>query len=269
MQNLVKTSLLGVGITNENKENILEYIIAQAKKGQDKCMIVTPNPEMVVYAQRHPDFAKILNEAEVALCDGVGLFLASKIMARPIKERITGVDLVKSLCENSVKNGLSIGFLGGRQNVAEEASKCLKQLYPDLKVVFVAEEWPSRERRGRSYELGGKNKKEEIIPHTSTPSLQLVPQRKIDILFVAFGAPKQEEWIAANLDTIPVTVAMGVGGAFDYLSGRVPRAPRPIRTMGMEWLYRLVRQPWRWRRQLALLSFVGLVVKDRVVRKVS
>ncbi len=90
---------------------------------------------------------------------------------------------------------------------------------------------------------------------------------RIDILFVAFGFPKQEEWIAKNLASLPVIAAMGVGGAFDYLSGEVVRAPRFIRRIGFEWLFRLVKQPWRLKRQKALLVFIWLVVRQRLSRK--
>lgn len=260
MQRPVKKILFNTGVTSDTTNNVLEYVVAQAKKPDKKCMIVTPNPEMIVYADSHPDFRDILNKADLALCDGVGLLLASKIVGKPIKERITGVDFVKNLCEKSVENGLSIGFLGGRQNVAEETSKCLRQMYPGLKVVFAAEEWSEGAAKLQSGKAAKTQNNAATLPLGKSAF-------HIDILFVAFGFPKQEEWIAKHLPDIPVTVAMGVGGAFDYLSGRVPRAPRLIRAMGMEWLYRLVRQPWRWKRQLALIKFIGLAIRQ--ARKVQ
>lgn len=230
----MKKNILGIGITDASRKEILEYIVQTIQKSTQPYYIVTPNPEMIVLSHKNSDFRIALNTAKIALNDGVGVSIAAQLMGRPLKERFTGVDLVETLCEAVVDWPITVGFLGGGYGVAEMASKCLVKKYPGLKVGFVGQEWPSS--RGPA----------------------------VDILFVAFGAPKQELWMAEHVGKIPVKVMVGVGGAFDYISGKVPRAPKVVRSLGMEWLFRLVIQPWRIKRQLALVEFVGMVVKEKL-----
>jgi N-acetylglucosaminyldiphosphoundecaprenol N-acetyl-beta-D-mannosaminyltransferase len=240
---LKKNYVLGVGVTCDREDDILEYILWSLKSRTEKYFIVTPNPEIVVYANSHVKYKKILNEARIALPDGVGVFLASGILGHRLKERITGVDFMEEICKRSVDQPIKVGFLGGGPGVAKRAADCLKKKYPWIKVVFKGEEWRMRDIMDHR----GKGQEEE----------------EMDILFVAFGAPKQEEWIYEHLEKLPVKVAMGVGGAFDYVSGNVRRAPFMIRAVGFEWLFRLVMQSWRWRRQLALPKFVWMVLRER------
>lgn len=230
-----QVKILNVSITNEKKDKVLEYLFDRLLKPHEKTFITTPNPEMLVYASKHLDYQDKLNSAVIALPDGVGLSIAGQLLSRPIKERITGVDFIRELCEISREKPLSMGFLGGWQGVAEEAVKRLQQSYPWIKVVFVGED-------------------EQKLRSSNTT---------IDILFVAYGVPKQEEWISENLPKLPIKAAIGVGGAFDFLSGRVRRAPSWMRKLGLEWLFRLIVQPWRFKRQLALFTFIRLVLKEK------
>jgi N-acetylglucosaminyldiphosphoundecaprenol N-acetyl-beta-D-mannosaminyltransferase len=228
-------SILGVTLTNTTESEILEYVFETLIQPRRKAYIVTPNPEMVTYAATHPDFKTILNKAEIALPDGVGLLIAGQLLGKPLQQRITGVDCMQNLCKESVRKTVRIGLLGGKSGVAEKAADRLRKMYPGITIVFAAAEW------------------EDNVP-------------TIDLLFVALGHPKQEQWMSENLAHIPVTVAMGVGGAFDYLSGDVIRAPQFVRMVGLEWLFRLIRQPWRLKRQVALLKFGLLVMKERTRR---
>ena len=148
-----------------------------------------------------------------------------------------------------------MGFLGGKDGVAEKTAECLQKKYPGLRVNFAGSEWPNEMKDEK-----GELKNREKTSHLSF----LISHLSIDILFVAFGVPKQEFWISDNLEKIPVKIAIGVGGAFDYISGRVKRAPEWIQNIGLEWLYRLIREPWRLKRQLALLEFIRLVIKEKV-----
>ena len=253
--------ILGVSISNQPKRNILEYIFERLKTSQEKTFIITPNPEMLVYAQKHSDYKDKLNSADIALADGIGLSIAARLMAKPIHERITGVDFIEELCKASREKPLSIGFLGGKVGVAEHAAQCLKQKYPWIDVVYASHEW---NQQGFKYGKEASNKQLESIEKGNIIlAKSQTPVTTIDILFVAFGVPKQEEWISENLPNIPVKAAMGVGGALDFLSGNVRRAPRWMRKMGLEWFFRLVIQPWRWKRQLALIEFIGLVLQQR------
>ena len=228
--------ILNVTVTNETEEKVLEYLFERLKKGKEKTFIITPNPEMLVYATKHLDYQDKLNSADIAIPDGAGLFFASGFLGRPLQERITGVDFLERLCKEAAEKPISMGFLGGKDGIAKLAAECLRNKYPWITIVFADSQWP-----------------EDKKFHTDS----------IDMLFVAYGVPKQEEWIYEHLPSLPVKAAMGVGGAFDYLSGTVHRAPYIVRLLGLEWLFRLLIQPWRWRRQLALLEFIALVFKQR------
>lgn len=266
-KNLPSIKILGTDITTASESEVLEYIFKRLEKPTEKFYIVTPNPEILMLAARSKGFQYVLNSATLSLPDGIGVAVAGRILKKQIIGRITGTDLMEKICAVASKRPISIGFLGGSSGVAEKASECLREKYPGLRVVFVGEKWKN--------EVWG-----PVSPHphsSSSPRASLglqvdnggfpveLPLTKphIDILFVAFGAPKQEEWIAKNLPNIDVTVAMGVGGAFDYVSGKVRRAPKVLRSMGMEWAFRLIRQPWRIRRQLALPQFAYAVLKER------
>lgn len=262
---LNKINILGAGITNESEKKILEEVLNLLQKGR-KFTIATPNPEILVYAKKHKPYQNILNSAEISLPDGVGLLMAAKLQGKPLKSRVTGVDFIENLCKFTEEKPVSMGFLGGRPNVAEGAVECLKKKYPWIKVVFVGSEWNESYLGQAADRRVNSGNQESRMPNKSNRTYRThgsdAPSEQIDILFVAFGAPKQEEWIASNLERLPVTAAMGVGGAFDYLSGKVVRAPKAVRSMGLEWLFRLIRQPWRWKRQLALFEFVVLILKD-------
>lgn len=258
---LPSIKILGTKITTSPKKDILEYIIKCIEKKTKKIYIVTPNPEILVYATRSSSFQKTLNNATVSLADGVGITLSGSILKKSRFTRITGVDFMETLCTESAKRAFSIGLLGGKQGVAKRTAECLQKKYPKLIVSFVGEEWPAKMVDGKWLMVNNSSStgdSSSTINHQSS----IIPH--IDILFVAFGFPKQEEWIAKNLDSLPVTVAMGVGGAFDYISGRVPRAPELVRRLGFEWAFRLTIQPWRIKRQMALPVFVYKVLQEKL-----
>ena len=299
-----KTELLKINISNVNYRDALEEIKKWLKEGGKKRYIVTPNPEIIIAAQRDRLLSKILNNADLALPDGIGLLWASRIMGKPLKERVTGVDFMEKLCKLAAEEGLNVGLIGGKKQVAVKAAECLKKRYPKLKVVLAQEEWEKEESEGSAFSpaskdlrsiLGSKIAMESgsrsrvasscaemrdieslplrVIPSRAQADLNHIPytiyHTPVDILFVAFGAPKQEIWISQNLANLPVKVAMGVGGAFDYFAGVVPRAPRWMRSLGLEWLFRLVRQPWRIERQFALVRFISLVLKEKFFKSTT
>lgn len=239
MDKLSSVKILDVNITTDSEGKILEYIDNILKNGLKKAYIVTPNPEILMYSRSHPAFRNILNEADVALPDGVGVSIAGYLTGKGHIPRIAGVDLMEKLCARLAKSPYSTGFYGAQRGVAEETAECLQKKYSGLKVSYASHVWNQEELKGK----------------------------KIDVLFVAMGCPAQEEWIHTNLKEIPVTLAMAVGGSFDFISGNVPRAPHFLRTVGLEWLFRLVRQPWRWRRQLALVSFSLRILEDAFKRR--
>jgi len=238
----VKRDILGVQVSSVSFDEVLKYVAGKVKTTSEKIFIITPNPEIIMYASTHPAYKKILNSADLALCDGVGVLVAGMLLKRPFKERIAGVDMMEKLCEMSVKNVMNIGLFGAGLGVAERAAKCLREKYPGIEIAFAVSELDELMSKSSKEKKSNNNDLKKIIP-------------SVDLLFVALGFPKQEEWISENLSHLPVRVAMGVGGAFDYISGDVKRAPFILRAVGLEWLYRLVIQPHRWRRQMALPHF--------------
>lgn len=287
-----KKNILGVGITNASRKEILEYIIKNLENFKKKLFFVTPNPEFLVLASKNPTFKNVLNRANLASADGIGVIIAAKFLGKPLKGRFTGVDLVENLCKQVAVKPITVGFLGGWPGVAERTAECLRKKYPGLKVSFAGEEWPndlntrqprvsddSRLQKSENQSLNSASLSKSRLPSDAQPTfsssksgltrdnnltMKQFNNETIDILFVAFGAPKQEFWISEYLEKIPVKIAIGVGGAFDYISGKTPRAPLFLQNIGLEWLFRLIMQPWRIKRQLSLLQFIWLVIKEKL-----
>ncbi len=234
MNDLKKNLLLGVGLTNASEVEILEYIYIGLQKSDEKYYIVTPNPELLVIANKDKDYKTILNNAKLALADSIGVMWGAGFVGRPLKQRITGVDFTESLCNYVSKRPITVSFLGGGPKIAELTAECLVKKYPRLKVSWISKEYDTS-----------------------------LKDKKTDILFVAFGSPKQEIWISKNLNNINARVIMGVGGAFDFIAGNVKRSPKILRNLGLEWLFRLFVQPWRVRRQISLIKFIFLVFKEK------
>lgn len=242
----MKVNILGVQIDNLKKLEVLEMVERFLSDGAQH-YIVTPNPEMVVAAQKDEYFLGILNKAGLSVPDGFGLILASRYLRHPIPERIHGVDLMIDLCRMAEQKNCSVFLLAKKEGLAssEETAAALKKFYPGLAI------------------SGG----ELEISNFQSSALKIIEEinlKKPDILFVALGAGRQEKFIAENLNKMPsVKIAMGIGGAFDFISGKIKRAPRWMRKIGLEWLWRLFMQPWRWKRILtATIKFSWLIIKN-------
>jgi N-acetylglucosaminyldiphosphoundecaprenol N-acetyl-beta-D-mannosaminyltransferase len=237
--------LLGVWIDNINYDQALAIIAGFVENGEPH-QVVTVNPEFIVAAQSDEDFRRILNTSSLALPDGIGLLWAARFLGHPLQERVTGTDTVQRVAALAAQKGYSLFLLGAAPGVAVETAATLCEMYLGLRIAGTHAGSPTPEE-------------EDEIVH-------LIQRAKPDILFVAYGAPQQDKWIARNLERLGVPVAMGVGGAFDFISGRARRAPRWVQRVGLEWLHRLLHQPWRWRRMLALPKFVWLVVWERLTK---
>jgi len=212
-------------LTNAQTLSLIEQFIASGQPHQ----LVTVNPEFVVAAQSDDEFRHIINNAALALADGVGLLLAARFLkTTPLPERVPGSDLVVRLAELSQRRGYRIYFLGAGAGVAQKAIENLKKIYPDLQVA--------------GYYAGSP------APEENEAIIRRISPTRPDILLVAYGAPKQDKWIARNLDRLQIPVCLGVGGSFDFLAGTARRAPLWIQKLGLEWLHRLAIQPWRWKR---------------------
>lgn len=250
-------------IENVSFNEALEYLSKKAEKRKGKTFVVTINPEIIMFAVNDLEYERVLKSANLALTDGVGVLWAGKMFGKNFKGRVHGVDLVESLCREVSEKPITVGFLGGYGNVAQKASERLVKKYPGLRVVFASSEYSDdTQRTGLSDAQSIRNSEDPNLRHTDSPSFLSFP--KTDILFVAFGSPKQEKWIYENLPKIDVKVAIGVGGAFDFISGKVRRAPVWVRSLGLEWLFRLIIQPWRIKRQFALVRFVFKVTQEKL-----
>jgi N-acetylglucosaminyldiphosphoundecaprenol N-acetyl-beta-D-mannosaminyltransferase len=197
--------------------------------------IATVNPEFVMAARRDPEFRAIINNAALAIPDGVGLLWAGRLLGQPLRERVTGSDGVPRIAERAAVKGWRLFLLGAAPGVAEETARRLVVRYPGLKIVGTYAGSPAVEEE--------------------TAIVDLVRRARPDVLFVAYGHPRQDRWIARNLARLGVPVCMGVGGAFDFIVGVQSRAPAWMRRIGLEHFYRLLRQPWRWRRQVDVYHF--------------
>lgn len=238
---------LGIKVDEVSKEQALQKAVEFLNSsGQHK--IFTPNPEIIVKAQKDEYFKKVLNSGDLNLCDGVGLQIFAKI-----KTRVPGIDFMLEVCKLAMEQGRGVYLLGsGSDEVVGGAFEELEKRYPNLKI-------------------SGYNKGPEIDERSvckfDGPIFDQISQSGAQILFVAFGMGKQEKWIYENLHKIPnVKIAMGVGGAFDFISGKVKRAPLFLRRLGLEWVYRLVQEPRRIGRIFnATAKFTYLVLKSKIV----
>lgn len=241
----------------------LEYIVENAQIDDKKTFMATINPEIIMLAREDQEYENVLKSADLALADGIGVVWAAKLFGKSFKGRVHGSDLVEKVCEEVSKQPITVGFLGGKENVAKRTAECLQKKYPGLRVAFATEEWPGLEVREVSRVSKVSDGERDKYPFDTPGTFGTSDTPRANILFVAFGPPKQEKWIYENLPNIDVRVAIGVGGAFDFISGRVRRAPVWVRNIGLEWLFRLIIQPWRIKRQLALPKFVILVLIER------
>ncbi len=260
----------GVGILSLGSEEVLENINKYLKnwswqtekneKYEKKPLkIFTPNPEIIILTKKDKKFKEIVNSAQINVPDGQGLIWASKFLKKPLPVRISGTDLAEKLVKLAAENGFSIGLIGGGPGVALKALECLQKKFPGVK--GWAEAGPDVKVTDYQIEITNNYDIDQLV--------KKLEETKTQILFVGLGAPKQEyfidklQYLCSNIQ-FPL-ILMAVGGAFDYWSGKVPRAPRWIQNLGFEWLYRLVRQPWRVRRQLALLEFTRLILKEKFI----
>jgi N-acetylglucosaminyldiphosphoundecaprenol N-acetyl-beta-D-mannosaminyltransferase len=232
-------AFLGVRVDDVTIEEALSIIAGFVEEGRPR-QVATVNPEFVMAAQRNPEFKSVLNAADLCVPDGVGIEWASWLLRHPLRGRVPGVDLVWRLAGLAAEHGWSIFLLGGFHGVGRKTAERLRQHYPGLRVAGAYEGHPQDDL-----------------------AIERVRAVGPDILLVAYGAPAQDLWIARHKDALRVPVSIGVGGSFDFIAGRARRAPVWLRRLGLEWLHRLAKEPWRWRRMLALPRFAILVLRQR------
>lgn len=241
-----KETIFGIDICLKT-ENQLIGLIEQDIKNNRQVTIVSINPEKVMHAKRDYKFFDMITQATYRPVDGIGIKIASMINGGDVRGRVTGIDLFESLVNNARVNNRKVGLLGAGEGVAKLTKERLCQKLSGLEVNLV------------------KNGFNDMYDNEIL--LGDINASKIDYLFVGLGSPKQEQWIFKNKDRLNVKVIQGVGGGIDIFSGNVKRAPNLIRKFGLEWLYRLLREPHRTKRQLKLFIFLFDVIKRKLSRK--
>lgn len=241
-------TIMNVRFNNVSMDEAVDFVLRNTDQGY----ICTPNPEMLLECENNPKFLKILNASQLNIPDGIGILwaatqiqnksskikaltelpfiaLAPKRFQNPLKQRVTGTDLVQEICKKAAHTHLRIFFLGAKPGIAENAAEKLEKKYHGLKICGTYAGSPAQEDF-------------ETIK-------ELIDKQQPDILFVAYGAPKQEIWIQQNLHKFPsVKKAIGIGGAFDFIAGKRKRAPKLMQKFGLEWLFRLAQEPSRIKR---------------------
>ena len=255
----IKLFQVGIDQVNNQKtiQKIEEFIISKKPH-----QIVTPDTLAVLRARKDPEYHAILKSADLVTPDGAGILWAATTLNYPLPERVTGIDIIHNICRLAAKKGYSLYLLGSYPGVANEAALNLTKKYPGIKIAGTQHGYFSCENSQNREDIKNGNsvmdkKEEEIITE--------IRENRPDILLVGMGVPKQEKWINKNLEKLDVPVCIGVGGSFDVLSGRIPRAPLWMQRHGMEWIYRSIKQPNRAFRVLALFYFIWLVIVGKIV----
>lgn len=226
--------IMGVLIDRTRRDQVIAHVDMFVQSGRPH-QIVTVNVDFLNIAHRDPSFVQLLNDAALSVPDGMPLVWVSQIVGRRLPERITGTDLLCDCAELAARKGYRLFLLGAAPGVADEAADLLSQRYPGLEVVGTYS----------PPECG------EFTSQENAKIVELVRAARPEMLFVALGTPKQEKWIYQNLQDLGVPVCIGVGGVFNFITGRIPRAPQPLQRAGLEWLFRLLLEPRRlWRRYL-------------------
>ena len=233
-----KINILGVNVDNVTMESALSKVLSFLEEDSPHA-VFTPNSEIIMAAYKDAEFLNELNDASLIIPDGIGVVHASRILKAPLPERVAGFDLASNLIKKLSGGEKSFYFFGGKPGIAEKAKENLLKEYPALNICGMSDGYFDDE-------------KEKLI-------IEDIKEKKPDVLFVCLGAPKQEKWINKYKHELGTKVIMGIGGSLDVFAGNVERAPEFYRNHGIEWLYRLIKQPSRFGRMLALPKF-GLTV---------
>ncbi len=240
-------NILGVNVSQVNMDEAV-CAASQFLETDGLSMIFTPNSEIILYASNNPDYCEVINKADMIVPDGIGVVYGAKILGEKLEERVAGYDLVVNLFSVMAKKGQSVYLLGAKPGIAETAAENLINKYPGLKIAGTHNGYFKEEDD------------EDVI--------EKINETNPDFLMVCIGFPKQENWIYKYKDKINARLAIGAGGCIDVFAGNVQRAPEFYCNHGIEWLYRLLKQPSRFVRMLALPKFgLKVLFKGRKYQK--
>jgi N-acetylglucosaminyldiphosphoundecaprenol N-acetyl-beta-D-mannosaminyltransferase len=238
--------VLGVPVDIIDMSSALNYIDNRVKQNSTGNYILAINPEKVNVLQKNPFLKRTFDNASLLLPDGIGIVLATRMLYGKKIPRVPGADLMQNLCKEASFHGYRVYIYGSKEEVNKKAVDKLIDTYPGIKIV------------GRCNGYLDKNKMDELINE--------INNSLADILFISLGSPKQEIWIQEYLPRLKVKICQGIGGTLDTIAGDVKRAPVFFRKAGLEWFYRLLMEPKRFRRQLVLPVFAAKVLKEKLVK---
>ncbi len=234
-------NVLGVNISKLTQKETLT-LINEAVRDREKKFIATANPEIIVYANKDEQYMDVLQKADLITPDGIGVVKGVRILGEHIPERVAGFDLFMDILKVANENKYSIYMLGAKDTTLNKAVGVINEKYPNVQLA------------GSHHGFFGDDDQSII---------DTIKHEQPDFIFIALGFPRQEKWIAKNIHHFNKGVFMGLGGSFDVLSGEIQRAPKFWRRLNLEWLYRLVSQPTRWKRMLSLPKFILKLIKTR------
>lgn len=232
-----KENYFGVSVSSYDYEGIIDDIRHRMEEGENSTIIAV-NPEKVMAAEENPELMELINAATYQIPDGIGIILASKLKRGSIRSRVTGVDMMARLLKFAAEEGHRVFMYGAKPEVVTQAAENIQKKYPAITIAGT--------------QHGYEQDQSKVVAK--------INESKADILFVAMGSPRQELWIREHMDGLHAKVFQGVGGSFDVFAGHVQRAPKVYRDMGLEWFYRLMKEPQRFKRQLALPKFLAKVL---------
>lgn len=234
----MKENFLGIDVCDYDYDQLTSLLMQDIEQ-RKKSFIVAINPEKIMKAQEDEELKKLLNRADYQIPDGIGVIIASKLKGGRIRNRVTGIDMMLKLCQTAAEKGKRIFLYGGKPGVADAAKCELEKQFPGIQIVGT---------------LHGYEKDEQVV-------IETINKHQPEIIFVALGSPAQEYWIVNHMNKVSPYVFQGVGGSYDVISGNLKRAPKAFQSLGLEWLYRLMKEPWRWRRQMILPLFLLKTLK--------
>lgn len=238
-----KIDILGIPVADTTKSEFVDHVEDEMQRTKKPICIVTANPEIIMLAKENKSYEEYLLHSNYVVADGIGVVIGSKMLGTPLKERIPGYELVHDFLRTAKAEQNRFFFYGGKPGIAEQAAKRVKSLYPHINIVGIADGY------------GNDGSGDEVAEKAAVVNP--------DFIFVALGAPKQEEWIAKHQHQFTNTVMMGVGGSLDVLSGNVKRAPNIFIKLNLEWFHRLITQPTRFKRMLKIPLFLIKVMKSK------
>ncbi|WP_100333179.1 WecB/TagA/CpsF family glycosyltransferase [Bacillus alkalisoli] len=239
---MIKTvSIIGFNFVNSTMKELLQLLDDRISTNT-KTFIVTANPEIVTYANSNKEYKSLINDAHFIIPDGVGIIWAAKILGNPLVQRLPGFELMEELLKLSNDRKYSIYFLGTKPNLIDKAVENINTKYPKIKIV--------------GFHHGYFDSKNSNIADD-------IARLEPDIVFVGTGFPKQEKWIAQNIHKFNKGIFIGVGGCFNVWAGYTKRAPKPWRDLNLEWAYRIINEPTRLKRAIAIPKFMINIITEK------